>query len=194
MKAKVIANNEDLGREFKVRKMNYNEIVVNYPTGTGLKNYKYDEVELISEGEVDDFLKENKEFLRIKLNRGISVFFYKALKDSLEEEADDELKDFNLLRDRYKVNKRGIWDKEIIGVINNKIPVKVVASGQNFKREGYSISVNRIDISDFLESSIEEINKIREEIRRKEYILSMYGKAIENVTKSSEIQTFNLLN
>ena len=60
MKAKVIANNEDLGREFKVRKMNYNEIVVNYPTDTGLKNYKYDEVELISEGEVDDFLKENK--------------------------------------------------------------------------------------------------------------------------------------
>lgn len=55
MKAKVIEENEDKGREFKVRRMNYNEVIINYPTGTGLKTYKYNEVKLISEGEVDDF-------------------------------------------------------------------------------------------------------------------------------------------
>ena len=181
MKVKVINECDDKGKEFKVRRMNYDEIIVNYPIGTGLNSYKYDNVDLISEGEIDDFLINNREFLKIKLNRGISIFFYKALKDSFEEELNEELNDFNLLRDRYKVNKRGIWDKEIIAVINNKIPVQVVASGQNFKREGYSIIVNRIEINNFLESDKEDINKIKEEINRKDLLLSMYNKAINNI-------------
>ena len=79
MKVKVIAEIEDKDREFKVRRMNIDEIIVNYPTGTGLKSYKHDEVELISEGEIDDFLINNINFLTIKLNRGISVQFYKIL-------------------------------------------------------------------------------------------------------------------
>lgn len=184
MKAKIIGDCEDKGKEFKVRRMNYDEIIVNYPTGTGLNNYNYDDIELISEGEIDDFLISNKEFLKIKLNRGMSVFFYKALKDSFEEEVNEELKEFNLLRDRYKVNKRGIWDKEIIGVINSKIPVQVIASGQNFKKEGYSIIVNRIVENDFLESAKEEIYKIKEEIKRKDLLLSMYNKAINDVKET----------
>ena len=193
MKVKVIGECDDKGKEFKVRRMNYDEVIVNYPTGTGLNSYKYDNVELISEGEIDDFLIYNKEFLKIKLNRGISIFFYKALKESLEEEVNEELEDFNLLRDRYKVNKRGIWDKEIIGVINNKIPVQVIASGQNFKREGYSILINRIPTNDFLESATEEICKIREEIKRKELLLAMYGRAINNIKEIEENSQFSLL-
>ena len=193
MKVKVIADIEDKDKEFKVRRMNIDEIIVNYPTGTGLKSYKYNEVELISEGEVDDFLIENIKFLIIKLNRGISVFFYKALKDSLENELDEKLVDFNLLRDRYKVNKRGIWEKEIICVINNSLPVKVIATGQNFKRDGYSILVTPLEIQGFLESSKEEINKIRKEIKQKEIILSRYGKAINNIKKTEESKAIYLL-
>lgn len=186
MKVRVILGNEDNGKEFKVRRMNYNEVIVNYPTGTGLYTYKYDEVELISEGEVDDFLISNMEFLRIKLNRGISIFFYKALKDSFEEELDENLKDFNLLRDKYKVNKRGIWEKEIICVLNEKLPVKVVASGKNFRKEGYSITVNTIYKGDFLVSAEEEINKINEEINRKKITLSSYEKAIKKLKEIEE--------
>ncbi|MGG7179228.1 hypothetical protein ACQPU1_16730 [Clostridium paraputrificum] len=191
MKVKVIGEHNDNGKEFKVRRMNYDEVIVNYPTGTGLYTYKYSEVELISEGEIDDFLINNMEFLRIKLNRGISIFFYKALKDSFEEELKEELEDLNLLRDKYKVNKRGIWEKEIICVINKKLPVKVIASGQNFKREGYSISINNIQTGDFLKSALDEINKIKEEINRKEMTLLMYDKAIKNlkeIEKNEDIQ------
>ena len=178
MKVKVIAEIEDKDREFKVRRMNIDEIIVNYPTGTGLKSYKHDEVELISEGEIDDFLINNINFLTIKLNRGISIFFYKALKDSLENEMDE---------------KRGIWEKELICVINNSLPIKVMASGQNFKRDNYSILITPLEIQGFMEGAKEEINKIRKEIKQKEILLSRYGKAINNIKKSEKNEAIYLL-
>ena len=193
MKVKVISNIEDNGKEFKVRRMNIDYIIVNYPTGSGLKNYGYDEVELISEGEIDDFLIDNINFLIIKLNRGISIFFYKALKCSIEAEIDEELKDLNVLIDRYKVNKRGIWEKEIICVVNEKLPIKIIASGQNFKREGYSISIIPLDIDEFMSASTKDINRIRKEINQKETLLSRYGKAINSIKKSKENQAIYLL-
>lgn len=192
MKVKVIGDIDDKGREFKVRRMNVNEVIVNYPTGTGLNSYEYKDIELISEGEIDDFLINNINFLNIKLNRGISIFFYKALKDSLEEELDEELTDLNLLRDKYKVNKRGIWEKELICVINEYLPVKVLASGQNFKRDNYSILITPLEVNGFMEASREEINKIREEIKRKEILLSRYGKAINNIKKDKENEAIYL--
>ncbi|PRR81423.1 hypothetical protein [Clostridium vincentii] len=183
MKVKVIGEIQEKGSEFKVRRMTYKGVIVNYPTGTGLNNYDYKDVELIAEGEIDEFIISNREFLKIKLNRGISVFFYKALKDSLEEEIDEDLGSFNLLRDRYIVNKRGIWNKELICVINDKFPVKVRASGQNFKRDGYSLEVNTIEFNAFLESSEIEINKINKEIKGKEKLLADYKKAINDIGK-----------
>ena len=193
MKVKILVEDEDKGREFKVRKMNLDQLVVNYPTGTGLKNYNYDEVELISEGEIDDFLINNKYMLKIKLNRGISVFFYKAIKDAIEEEMNEELIHLNLLRDKYNVSKRGMWEKELICVINDKIPVVIRGRGQNFKREGYSIIINPIEINSFLESAKEEINKIKLEIQRKEVLLARYGRAINKIKNNSENAGFLLL-
>lgn len=181
MKVKIIGEIEDRGKEFKVRRMTYKDVIVNYPTGTGLNNYNYEDIELISEGEIDDFIISNREFLKIKLNRGISVLFYKALKVSLEEEIDAQVKDFNLLRDKYNVNNRGIWQKELICVINNKIPLEVKASGQNFKREGYSLEIKPIEINAFLEASEIEINKIKKEIKGKENLLYHYNQAINEV-------------
>lgn len=186
MKVKIIEESQDKGKEFKVRKMTYADVVVNYPLGNGLKKFLYDDVELISEGEIDEFLIENMEFLKIKLNRGISVFFYKALKDSIEEEINEELNDFNLLRDKYSVNKKGIWNKEIICMINKRVPIIVTAFGQNFKREGYDISVNIIQNSDFIEASKEQIEKIQEEIQRKKLMISNYEIALENLVKSTD--------
>lgn len=192
MKVKVIGEIQDKGSEFKVRRMTYKEVIVNYPTGTGLNNYAYKDVELIGEGKIDEFIISNREFLKIKLNRGISVFFYMALKNSLEEEIDEDLEVFNLLRDRYIVNKRGIWHKELICVLNNKFPVEVKASGQNFKREGYSLEVNTIEFNTFLEASEIEINKINEEIKGKEKLLADYKKAINDIGKL-DVDTSNKL-
>lgn len=181
MKAKIIIRNEDYEKEFKVRRMNYEEVILNYPTGTGLKTYKYNEIDLISEGEVDDFLISNKYFLQIKLNRGISVFLYKALKESIEEEINEGLNEITLLRDKYNVNGRGIWEKEIICVANDNTPIEVRITGKNFRKEGYSIIINKLEKTSFLQGCKEEINKILIEIKRKEQLLSKYGKVIEGL-------------
>ena len=46
MKAKVNINNKDLNKEFKVKRLNIDEVIVKYPYDCGLKSYKYNEVEI----------------------------------------------------------------------------------------------------------------------------------------------------
>ena len=43
--AKIINKDlEEFEREFKVRRMNYDQVVVNYPSSTGIKVFKKDDV------------------------------------------------------------------------------------------------------------------------------------------------------
>lgn len=185
MQVKIINSNlEEFGMTFKVRRMNYNEIIVNYPTGTGLKYFYFEDVECIGENEIDDFLIEHREFLKIKLKRGISVFLYSAIYDSIKEEIDDEIKELNILKDKYKINKRGIWDKEILVNINKNIPLVIQASGQNFKRDGYNIIVNRIDKENFLDLCKNEIENLRKEVDVKTKIIMSFEEAVESVKNS----------
>lgn len=61
MKIKIKDNNSlDEGREFKVRRMNYDQVVVNYPGEKGIEILKTDDVEFISENEFDDFLIKHR--------------------------------------------------------------------------------------------------------------------------------------
>ena len=139
------------------------------------------DIEFITEGEVDEFLIKYDDFLKIKLNRGISVALYKVILETVEEQFNNKFECLNLLRDKYIVNKRGIWEKEILCVINNNIPIKIVASGQNFKKSGFNISINEIDKEEFFEICSFEIKKINKEIKEKEEILARYGLAIEKI-------------
>ena len=153
MKVKIINSNlEDYDKEFKLRRMNYDQVVVNYPGSSGIKVFNKDSVEFITENELDEFLIKYDDFLKIKLNRGISVTLYKAILDAIEKQFEVEFKNLNLLRDKYIINKRGIWEKEILCVINETIPLKIMASGQNFKNNGFNIKVE--------EGNKEEYHKI----------------------------------
>ena len=170
MKVKIINNSlEDYNNEFKVRRMNYDQIIVNYPSGTGLKKFEYDDVECISENEIDSFLIDNRIYLKIKLKRGISVTFYNALNEALKLEIGEEVKDLNILKDKYSINKRGIWDKQILLMANNKFPLKVNASGQNFKRDSYNINIIELKKDEFLEECNDEINRINTEIKERNH-------------------------
>lgn len=180
MEAKLI--NEKLGNygvNFKVRRMNFDKVIVNYPSEIGTKSFEFKDVELIAENKLDEFLIENRNFLKIKLRRGISVFFYNALYDSLKLEVKEEIKTLNVLKDKYKINKRGIWDKEILLTINKKIPLEVIASGQNFKKDGYNIVINKIEKENFLEICYAEIANIESEIKLKKNDVSSIISAIE---------------
>lgn len=182
MKVKVInKESSDFEKEFKVRRMNFDQVVVNYPSSEGMKTFDNKEVEFLVESEIDKFLINHKDFLKIKLNRGISVVLYKLLLENIEEQLKEELLELNLLRDKYSVNKRGIWDKEIICVVNKKVPLKIVANGQNFKKNGYSVEINEIKKEEFFELCSFEIKKIEKEIKEKQEILIRYGKSFEDL-------------
>ena len=184
MKVKIInSNSEDYKKELKLRRMNYDQVVVNYPNEKGIKVFDKGEVEFITENEIDEFLIKYSDFLKIKLNRGISVALYKCILDTIENELKIDFKSLNLLRDKYIVNKRGIWEKEILCVINDIMPIRIVASGQNFKKSGFNININEISKEEFLEICAFEIKKINKEIKEKEDLLGRYGKAIEKVKR-----------
>ena len=174
---------DDYDKEFKVRRMNYDQVVVNYPSSKGIKVFNNSEIDFITESEVDEFLIKYNDFLKIKLNRGISVGLYKALLEIIESQLNIKFENFNLLRDKHVVNKRGIWEKEIIAVINKSIPVKILAVGQNFKKIGFNITLDEINKDEFFEMCLFEIEKIQNEIKLKEDSLSRYGMAIENLKK-----------
>ena len=178
---------EDYNKEFKLRRMNYDQVVVNYPSDIGLKVFDKKDVEYIKQTEIDEFLIKYSDFLKIKLNRGISIALYKALLESIEAELDIIFENLNLLKDKYEVNKRGVWEKEILAVINYKIPVKLITSGQNFKKSGFNISIEIIEEKEFFEICKFEINKIQEEIKEKERILSRYGMAIEKMKDTENL-------
>ena len=188
MLAKIINKDlEEFEREFKVRRMNYDQVVVNYPSDIGLKVFDKKDVEYIKQTEIDEFLIKYSDFLKIKLNRGISIALYKALLESIEAELDIIFENLNLLKDKYEVNKRGVWEKEILAVINYKIPVKLITSGQNFKKSVFNISIEIIEEKEFFEICKFEINKIQEEIKEKERILSRYGMAIEKMKDTENL-------
>ena len=176
-------------KEFKLRRMNYDQVVVNYPDSKGIRVFNKDSVEFITEIEIDEFLVKYNDFLKIKLNRGISVALYKAILDTIENEYNIEFKSLNLLKDKYAVNKRGVWEKEILCVINEIIPIKINASGQNFKKSGFNIKVEEVNKEEFFEICSFEIKKINKEIKEKEDILARYGMAIEKIKNPENVVT-----
>ena len=57
MKVKIIDSNlEDYNKEFKLRRMNYDQVVVNYPDSKGIRVFNKDSVEFITEIEIDEFV------------------------------------------------------------------------------------------------------------------------------------------
>lgn len=180
---------EDYNKEFKLRRMNYDQVVVNYPDSKGIRVFNKDSVEFITETEIDEFLVKYNDFLKIKLNRGISVALYKAILDTIENEYNIEFKSLNLLKDKYAINKRGVWEKEILCVINEFIPIKINASGQSFKKSGFNIKVEEVNKEEFFEICSFEIKKINKEIKEKEDILARYGMVIEKVKNPENVLT-----
>lgn len=180
MKVKIInKDSSDFEKEFKVRRMNYDQSVVNYPNSKGINIFLNKDVKFITESDIDEFLIKYKDFLKIKLNRGISINLYKILLDTIQEQFNEKFLSLNLLKDRYKVNKRGIWDKEVLAIVNEHIPINIIASGENFKKTGYNISVEEINKEKFFEICRFEIKKIQKEIKEKETQLSRYGQGLD---------------
>lgn len=184
---KVIIKNkklEDYNKQFNVRRINYDKVLVLYPNSEGIKEFYNKDVEIVTENKMDEFLVSNKELLKIRLQRGISVFLYKALLDGIEIECKEELQKIILLLDTYSINKRNIWEKNLIMLVNDKFPIKVEAIGKKFSRKDYSLKINIVEKDEFKNLCSEEINKIKKEIGKREKLISKYVLAIENLENS----------
>lgn len=178
--------------EYKVKRMNYDQIVINI--GKDMKVYPIEDIELIPENEIDEFLISNKDFLKIKLKRGMSVNVYTSLHNSLKEKYNEEIEEINLLKDKYELlNKRGFWQKSMLMLINEKYPIKVDITGKNFHKDGYEINIYEYTKKEFLNICNDEIKRIEKEIDDKNKILSRYGKAILDIKEKNIILENNLI-
>lgn len=188
MKVRVInCNLEDYDSIFKVRRMNFDRIFVNYTNTVGIKDFSFEDVECISESKIDEFLISNRDFLKIKLKRGISVVFYNALYTSIKIEIKEEIKNLTVIKDKYRINKKGIWEKEILLIVNNMFPLEILASGKNFKRDDYNLIINKLEKDNCLEVWYEEINDIERELKMKNRILSSFKEDISKFKDNNRI-------
>lgn len=189
MKFKITDFNIDgYNTEFKIRRMNYSQVVIDYPDNKGIRTIKMECGELIPEGEVDEVIKKHKDLLKIKIQRGISALFYKDLVNELEESF-KEVKNIKVLNDFSRsANKRGVWDKNILLYLNNTYPLKIEASGRNFIEESYKFSINVIDKPEFLEICYFNMKKLSEQVAWREKQIEDYKKIVIMIENKSNFE------
>ncbi|HFD2057967.1 TPA: hypothetical protein ACF2DQ_001905 [Clostridium perfringens] len=181
-------NIEGYNTELKIRRMNYDQVVVNYQNNSEIKTFKMNDGELVSEGEVDDIIKKYTDLLKIKINRGTSALFYKGIIDSIEESI-EEVKSLKVLNDFTKsTSKRGIWDKEILIYLNESYPIKIEASGRNFREDSYKFNIKVLEEEEFIEMCHFNIGKLKNQIGWRERQLNVYKKIVEKIEKESNFE------
>lgn len=66
-------------------------------------------------------------------------------------------------------------------MINEKVPLQVNASGQNFKKDSYNIDIRIIQKDEFLQLCNVEIERINKEIRSRRLEIDSFEAAINQV-------------
>ncbi|MEG1004465.1 hypothetical protein [Clostridium sp.] len=181
---KVIVKNselDDYNKEFKVKRINYDKVLVIYPNKERLKEFYNIDVEIIQESTIDNFLINNMEFLKIKLQRGISVAFYKALADGIQLEFKEAVKSIDLLVDKYSINNRNIFEKELLLMVNKKYLLKIISTGKKFSRKEYKFNIVKVEKDEFMGIYNDERVRIIKEIEKKEKLLSKYEEVRINI-------------
>ncbi|ERI95186.1 hypothetical protein HMPREF1982_00411 [Clostridiales bacterium oral taxon 876 str. F0540] len=185
-----LSNYED---EYKVHSINYDMVVVednNERTAVSIED-----VRLIPETDIDKLIVNYSDILKIKLNNYISAALYAALIEGIESKIDNKLCSLEVLKDEYKINKRGIWEKKLILVVNNSIPLEVTAIGEKYA-EKFSITFKEINLNSFIEGCFENIKHIKKEIEEKERSIDRYKHMLNDVLKNtvnSENNSKNIL-
>lgn len=179
---------EGFNTEFKIRRMNYGQVVVDYPDSKGIKTLKMECGELIAEGNIDKIIKKYRDLLKIKIQRGTSALFYKDLIDELEESF-GEVKNIKVLNDFLRnSNKKGIWDKSILLYLNERYPLIIEASGRNFREESYKFSVTILDKSEFREMCNFNMEKLSEQVDWRKKQIENYEKILKEIENKSNLK------
>lgn len=183
MKVRVISQElSDYNHSFKVKNINYDMVIAE--ENNEAVQFSMDDIELIAENKYDDLIIEHKDLLKIKLGHDISMEFYAALINCIEIKTNSKLNGLDVLRDEYSVSKRGIWEKKLVVVVNNSIPLEITAIGEKYASK-FSITFKDITLQDFIEGCSENIKHIRKEIEEKENAIKAYKRAVSEVLNNS---------
>lgn len=183
MKIKIVNNGLPLFNQIlKVRNINYDMVIAEENNETLALNMK--DVELIAENKFEELITSYRDILKIKLCREISPVFYSALIDCIEERIGGRLESLGVLSDDYKISRKGIYEKKIVVVINDRIPLDITAVGVKYSEE-FSITFKDITLQSFIEGCNENIRHLRKEIEEKEKSIDRYKYILKEVIKNS---------
>jgi hypothetical protein len=172
----------EFNHDYKVKNINYDMVVVQENNET--IPFAMDDIELIPENKYDDLIIKYKDILKIRLGHNISAALYTALVRCIEDKTGEKLKHLDVLNDEYSVNKRGIWEKKLVVVVNHVVPLNITVIGEKYV-EKFSITFKDITLQDFIDGCSENIKRIRKEIEEKENDIKAYKRAINEMLKNS---------
>ncbi len=183
MKVKVI-NQElsDFNHDFKVKNINYDMVVAE--DNKESVPFKMDDVELIPENKYDKLILEYKDILKVKLGKYISMELYAALINFIEDQINGKLRNLDVLKDEFTLSKRGIWEKKLVIVANDYLPLDITIISEKYSNK-FSITFKEIDLDCFVIDCGEGIEHLRKEIEEKEKDIKIYKRAVKNVLEHS---------
>lgn len=174
-------DNKFYNKEFEAQHLNYD--LVKVKQNDELINFSTKEVSLIPENIHEKTIISYRDILKIQLNKYIYLGFYTSLVEFIKEEIDEEPKKIEVLEDKYNINKRGIWEKDILIIVNNKESLHINAVGKKYSKN-YHINIIKVPLESFIERCMKELDKLKIEIEEKSNLCNRYEKAIETIIDS----------
>ena len=191
MRAKILDKSIDSTKEeLKVLSINYDFVAVQI--NDDKKVLRRDEVELIFENDSEKILNQYEDILKIKLNKGMTFAFYPTLINFIEAIVGRKVEQIDVLEDEFKFIKKGIWEKNLLIVINNLRTFKISAIGQKYG-DNFSFTIKEINLSNFLKEYELKVKALEDEIKERQILKNKYEEALKNVINNSIINYESIL-
>ncbi len=191
MRAKILDKSIDSTKEeLKVLSINYDFVAVQI--NDDKKVLRRDEVELIFENDSEKILNQYEDILKIKLNKGMTFAFYPTLINFIEDIVGRKVEQIDVLEDEFKFIKKGIWEKNLLIVINNLRTFKISAIGQKYG-DNFSFTIKEINLSNFLKEYELKVKALEDEIKERQILKNKYEEALKNVINNSIINYESIL-
>ena len=193
MKIRVVNKNFPwFNQEFKVMNMNYDMVVVKNEEDKLPLNME--DVEIIPENIYEEAVFDCKDMLKIKLDNGVALSMYTALAEGIKGKTNGEIISVDVFKDSFRVIKKGIWEKNLMLVVNGSIPFDINIIGRKYGNR-FDITIKDVTLQEFIETCAYDINCLRKEIEQKEMLISVYKKSLKEVVENSIklVPSINLL-
>lgn len=191
MRAKILNKSIDSTKgDLKVLSINYDFVAVQI--NDDKKVLRRDEVELIFENDSEKILNQYEDILKIKLNKGMTFAFYPTLINFIEDIVGRKVEQIDVLEDEFKFIKKGIWEKNLLIVINNLRTFKISSIGQKYG-DNFSFTIKEINLSNFLKEYELKVKALEDEIKERQILKNKYEKTLKNVISNSIIKNESIL-